>query len=345
MGFVDEVVITVKGGDGGSGCVSFQRKRFQPKAGPDGGNGGDGGNVYLRATNELNSLEPYRFKKFFRAENGRHGEGNDRDGRRGKDLFLDVPLGTVVIDVATGLVLKELLKEGETFLIAKGGLGGKGNKYFASSTNRAPRIAGKGKKGEEKKLRLILKTIADVGLVGLPNAGKSTLLSRLTNARPKIGEYPFTTLTPHVGVLSFSPERSILIADIPGLIEGASEGKGLGHVFLRHIERTRLLLIVLSLDYTPKNYIDEDFDILIGELKAYNPELVKRRRIVAINKLDLRGSTQRDPLLLKGALEQKGEKVVLVSALSGEGLEELIEALDISFSWRDNRDEGSVKAG
>lgn len=345
MGFVDEVVITVKAGDGGSGCVSFQRKRFQPKAGPDGGNGGDGGNVYLRATNELNSLEPYRFKKFFRAENGRHGEGNDRDGRRGKDLFLDVPLGTVVIDMATGLVLKELLKEGETFLIAKGGLGGKGNKYFASSTNRAPRIAGKGKKGEEKKLRLILKTIADVGLVGLPNAGKSTLLSRLTNARPKIGEYPFTTLTPHVGVLAFSPERSILIADIPGLIEGASEGKGLGHVFLRHIERTRLLLILLSLDYTPKNSIDEDFDILIGELKAYNPELVKRPRIVAINKLDLRGTTQRDPLLLKGALEQKGEKVVLVSALSGEGLEELIEALDLSFSWRDNRDEGSVKAG
>lgn len=345
MGFVDEVVISVKAGDGGSGCVSFQRKRFQPKAGPDGGNGGNGGNVYLRATDELNSLEPYRFKKFFRAENGRHGQGNDRDGRRGKDLFLDVPLGTVVIDTATGLVIKELLKEGETFLIAKGGLGGKGNKHFATSTNRAPRIATKGKAGEERKVRLILKTIADVGLVGLPNAGKSTLLSRLTNARPKIGDYPFTTLTPHVGVLAVSPERSVLIADIPGLIEGASEGKGLGHVFLRHIERTRLLLILLSLDYHPRTSLDEDFDILIHELEAYNPTLVKKPRIVSVNKMDLKDSAKRDPEALKRALEERGERVILISALTGDGLEELIEALDASLNQGDLTDEGAVEAG
>jgi len=287
MAFVDDVTITVKAGDGGNGCVSFHRFRFKPKGGPDGGNGGQGGSVFLRATRELNSLEPYRFKRSFHAERGGHGEGNDRDGKKGQDLILDVPLGTVVIDLKTNTILKELISEGETFLVAKGGSGGKGNKFFATSTNRAPRIAGKGQKGEERRLRLILKTIADIGIVGLPNAGKSTLLSKLTNAKPKIGDFPFTTLSPNVGVLKVQDEDSILLADIPGLIEGASEGKGLGHLFLRHIERTKLLLLVLSMDFVPKKHILEDYHILLKELNAYNEKLARAPRIVVINKIDL----------------------------------------------------------
>jgi len=332
MAFVDDVTITVKAGDGGNGCVSFQRFRFKPKGGPDGGNGGQGGSIFLRATRELNSLEPYRFKRSFFAERGKHGQGNDRDGRRGQDLVLDVPLGTVIIDAKTNTVLKELVSEGETFLVARGGSGGKGNKFFATSTNRAPRIAGKGQMGEERTLRLILKTIAHVGIVGLPNAGKSTLLSKLTNARPKIGDFPFTTLSPNVGVLRVQGEEELLLADIPGLIEGASEGKGLGHLFLKHIERTKLLLLVLSLDFVPQKDMLEDYHILLRELQAYNERLLKVLRIVVVNKIDLEQKAPRDYKALMSKLEQMGEKVMAVSALEGNGINELGKLLVDTFS-------------
>ncbi len=327
MGFVDEVVITVKSGDGGRGCVSFARKRFQPKGGPDGGSGGDGGSVFVIGNASLTSLEPYIYQRQFKAENGRPGEGNDRDGRSGQDLYLEAPLGTVIIDEETGIVIGEVLEAGQRCLVALGGKGGKGNKYFATPTNRAPRYAQKGLAGQSRKIRLLLKIIADIGLVGLPNVGKSTILSAITNARPKIGEYPFTTLSPNIGVLEGEGDKKVTIADIPGLIEGASMGKGLGHKFLRHVERTKALAYVLDLSYVPKGSLIEDLEILRAELKNYDPRLLEKNQMVIINKIDLAGGFVRNYKEMEECLNSMGFVVVCISALKGVGLEQLKSAL------------------
>jgi GTP-binding protein len=329
--FLDEVQITVKSGDGGRGCVSFRREKYEPKGGPDGGDGGEGGHVMMRATERLNSLTPFRFQKHFRAQNGQPGKGKNRTGRDGRHIVIEVPVGTSVYDDETGEVLADLTREGEDICLLKGGRGGKGNQHFATPTRQAPRMAQPGLPGAQKTLRLSLKHLADIGLIGLPNAGKSTLLSRLTTARPKIDSYPFTTLIPNLGVMRVGDDRSLTLADIPGLIEGASRGKGLGHRFLKHIERTRLLLHVLDITYTPAQDILEDFMVVREELERYSPLLAERDQIVVINKIDLHGPEHRRIAALKAALKETGLEAYAVSALTGEGLEGIKKALEKRF--------------
>ena len=287
--FLDEVIITAASGKGGRGCVSFRREKFIPKGGPDGGDGGTGGSVFVRSIPGLNSLAHLRHKRHFTAQNGLPGMGRNRTGKDGKDVFIDVPPGTLVYDRETGDLILEVMEENQEILLLAGGRGGKGNLHFASSTHRTPRLAQPGLPGETKQLRVSLKYIADIGLVGFPNAGKSTLISKLTLARPKIDNYPFTTIHPHLGVLESEGGRRLTMADIPGLIEGAGEGKGLGHRFLKHIERTRLLLYVLDLTYGPEEDLLEDFLVLRGELEEYDPALLRKEQMVALNKIDLQG--------------------------------------------------------
>jgi len=331
MDFLDEALITVKSGDGGRGCVSFRREKYTPKGGPDGGDGGDGGNVLFRATERLNSLIPFRFQRQFRAQNGQPGKGKNQKGKDGKDVVLEVPVGTIIYDDETGQIFADLTRDSDEILLLKGGKGGRGNQHFATPRRQAPRMAQPGLPGEQKMLRLSLKVLADVGLVGLPNAGKSTLLSRLTTARPKIDSYPFTTLIPNLGILTFDDDKTLTMADIPGLIDGASRGRGLGHHFLKHIERTRLLLHVLDITYTPKDDILEDFMVVLEELKKYNLFLAGMDQIVVINKIDLYGPEHRRIRELKAALKERGFQAHAVSALTGEGLEEVREALAVRF--------------
>ncbi len=323
MGFLDEVIIAAGSGAGGNGCVSFRREKYIPKGGPDGGDGGDGGSIVVRATKSLHSLIDYSSRKHLKARNGDPGRGKSQSGKNGADLILEVPLGTIIQDADTGEILADLIHDGQEMLLIPGGKGGKGNQHFATSTNRAPRIAQPGLPGQERRLRLSLKFMAHIGLVGLPNAGKSTLLSRLTMARPKVDSYPFTTLTPNLGVMTFDDERSLIIADIPGLIEGASRGRGLGHRFLKHIERTNLLLHLLDITYQPDQDILEDFYALKGEMAAYNPALALKPQMVLINKIDLHGHEHRDLVNLRKALEEVGVESLPISALTGEGLEDL----------------------
>jgi GTPase len=339
MGFLDEVVITVKSGDGGRGCVSFRRQKYIPKGGPDGGNGGKGGDVVFRATGSSHSLMEYKFRRRFLAENGVQGGGNHQTGKDGGDCILEVPLGTVVSDAETGETLADLvLGDQETTLVA-GGIGGKGNRHFATSTNRTPRMAQPGMPGIEKKLRLSLKFMADIGIIGLPNAGKSTLLSRLSTARPKVGSYPFTTLVPNLGAMDFEPHGPLVIADIPGLIEGASTGKGLGHRFLKHIERTRLLLHMLDITYVPRGDILEDFHVLRQEMSAFDPELARKPCLVVVNKMDLCGAGTRDRKALEEALAKQGQKPLWISAATGGGIKELKQA--IRTKWKALTENGS----
>mgnify|MGYP005628423743 CR=1 FL=1 len=246
MRFLDEAVITVQSGDGGRGCISFRKEKFIPRGGPDGGDGGDGGGVILKATNRLHTLIDFNTRKHFRAQNGAPGRGKNQSGKNGKDVLIEVPLGTLIYEYDTGGVLADLVRNGQEIVILQGGKGGRGNQHFATPTNRAPRYAQPGLPGGEIRLRLSLKYLADIGIIGLPNAGKSTLLSRLTMARPKIENYPFSTLTPNLGVMTVDDERVLTVADIPGLIEGASRGRGLGHRFLKHVERTRILVHVID---------------------------------------------------------------------------------------------------
>ncbi len=323
MDFLDETVITAISGDGGKGCISFRREKFIPKGGPDGGDGGDGGSIIVRASRRLHTLTDFKSHKYFKAPGGKPGRGKSQFGKNGPDLFIDVPLGTVIEDLDTGELLADLIHDKQEFLLLPGGKGGKGNQRFATSTNRAPRTAHPGFPGQEKRLKLSLKFLADIGLIGLPNAGKSTLLSRLSMARPKIDSYPFTTLTPNLGVMAFDHERSLIIADIPGLIEGASTGRGLGHRFLKHIERTKLLLHLLDITYQPDQDILEDFHALRHEMEAYNPALVEKPQMVLINKMDLYGPDRRDLRTLQMALEKVGIESLPISALTGEGLEGL----------------------
>lgn len=323
MAFVDEAKFFVKAGDGGDGCVSFRREKYVAKGGPNGGDGGNGGSVIIRATRKLQSLIDFRFRSHFKAERGTHGQGKDMHGRNGNDCLLEVPVGSLIKDGESGEILADLVHENDTFLAAKGGEGGLGNTRFASGTNRTPRFATKGEAGEERWLRIELKLIADIGLVGLPNAGKSTLLSKLSAANPKIASYPFTTLEPQLGVLQFRFCRPVIIADIPGLVEGAHNGIGLGHTFLRHIERTRILLHVI--DSSDDNF-KKNFYIIENELQAYKEELVERTRFLVLNKIDLV-----EPAILariKKWFAGKGYTAVPISGLTGEGIDDLKHFLE-----------------
>ncbi len=321
MKFVDEAKIHVKAGNGGKGCVSFRRAKFIPRGGPDGGDGGKGGDVIAVGKKGLSSLLDFRYKKIYRAENGKNGSGNNKKGRDGRDVLISVPLGTIVYDLNLATALCDITEDEETFVVAKAGRGGRGNARFASSTNRAPVQFDYGEEGEERDLQLALKLLADIGIVGLPNAGKSTLISRLTDAKPRIGDYPFTTLTPTLGVMRES-DRTFVIADIPGIIDGASEGKGLGLQFLKHIERTNKLLLILDMS-SPS--LKEDYTVLLNELSSYSKGLLDRDRILALNKTDI--SSHSKVSRWKTYFTGKGERVVKISALTGRGIDALREAI------------------
>src|SRR6266481_587536 len=285
--FVDEIDVFVKGGDGGAGCISFRREKFVPRGGPDGGDGGDGGSIILEADSSITTLLDFHYQRHYTAERGQHGKGSNKHGASGDDTMLRVPLGTVVSDRDTGERLGDLTTSGERVLVARGARGGRGNARFVSSTNRAPRRADLGRAGAERWMHLELKLLADVGVVGFPNAGKSTLVSRLSAAKPKIADYPFTTLAPTLGIARADADRAFVIADLPGLIPGAAQGKGLGHQFLRHTERTRLLVHVLDLDpQTGRDPVD-DLRVIDDELAAYSTELARRPQLIVANKADL----------------------------------------------------------
>jgi GTP-binding protein len=331
MGFVDEAVISVQSGDGGRGCVSFRREKYIPKGGPDGGDGGNGGNVIIRATKRLHTLTDYSLRKHFKAQDGRPGRGKGQTGKDGKDIILEVPLGTIIYDQESGELLADLIQEDQEIFVIPGGKGGKGNQHFATPTNRAPRTAQPGLPGQKRTIRLSLKYLADIGLIGLPNAGKSTLLSRLTNARPRIDSYPFTTLVPNLGVLVLDDERALTMADIPGLIDGASEGRGLGYRFLRHIERTRLLLHLIDITYVPVHDLLEDFFSLKNEMEKFDPSLIQKDQMVLINKIDIRSPEHRKIESIITALDEMGVDAVPISALTGEGLDEVKQVLARKF--------------
>ena len=325
MQFLDRARIIVKGGDGGNGVTAFRREKFVPRGGPSGGDGGRGGSVYMEATTQLNTLLQFRFNPEYRAGRGAHGEGDKRHGRDGEDRIVLVPIGTVVTDSDTGELIHDFSEHGERLVIAQGGRGGKGNAQFATSTNRAPRHHEEGSPGAVKSLALELKLIADVGLVGFPNAGKSTLISRISAARPKIADYPFTTLEPHLGVVAYGDEGSYVVADIPGLIEGAHEGTGLGLEFLRHIERTKLLLHVIDVSSTDRDPVD-DFLTISRELELYKADLLSKPQAVAASKMDaLDDKTRVDAL--REFCKARGLELYEISAVSGLGIAEFIAGI------------------
>ena len=320
--FLDRARITVRGGDGGRGVISFRREAHVPRGGPDGGDGGNGGDVVLRADAQLASLGDFRYKHDYHAGDGAAGEGGNRSGKAGRDLVVRIPAGTTVRDAATGAEVVDLVTDGAEIVAARGGRGGRGNARFATSTRRAPRIATDGQSGETRELELELRLIADIGLAGLPNAGKSSLLAALTRARPKIADYPFTTLEPNLGVARLD-ERELVIADIPGLIEGASKGAGLGEEFLRHIERTRLVVHVV--DASRPDAL-ADIATIDAELAAYGHGLAEREELVALNKIDLAEARDAVPALVE-ALAARGREALAVSAASGEGVDRLAKRL------------------
>ena len=327
--FVDEVDIRVQAGSGGSGCLSFRREKFVPRGGPDGGDGGSGGSIFIVASPTKNTLVDFRFHPEFKARRGQHGQGSNRTGQTAEDLDIGVPVGTLVFEKdsegAEPRLLGDLAEEGQRVLVARGGRGGRGNARFVSSTNRAPRRTEPGEDGEEKLLRLQLKLIADVGLVGFPNAGKSTLISRVSAARPKIAAYPFTTLVPNLGVVRLSDDRSFVVADVPGLIKGAHEGQGLGHQFLRHIERTKVLIHLVDVSGASGRDPVEDFVTILDELQQFSPGVAAKPQIVAANKMDAVDEPERVK-----ALERQVRKLKLpffkISGATGEGVDRLLEA-------------------
>lgn len=323
--FVDEVEIEVRAGDGGRGVVSFRREKYVPRGGPDGGNGGDGGSIWLVAQSNRNTLVEYRYNPLFKADRGAHGEGSRRTGRTADDLVLPVPVGTMVFDGERGDIIGDLPEEGARLLVARGGRGGRGNACFTSSTNQAPRRADDGEPGEERHLRLELRLLADVGLVGLPNAGKSTLLRSVSSARPKVADYPFTTLTPHLGVVGDADEEFVL-ADVPGLIEGAHQGTGLGHRFLRHLLRTRLLVYLIDVSEASGREPVEDFRILRDEVRQYGDGLERLPAVIAANKIDILYDGER-AIHLEQSAKEAGMELWRISAATGEGTRQLIQRL------------------
>ena len=331
MRFIDEATIEVAAGDGGRGCVSFLRQRFQPKGGPDGGDGGKGGDVIIRASDSVATLADHSYLRHFRAGRGGHGQGADKSGRGGEDKLIEVPVGTLVQDLDTGETLADLTARGQEIVAARGGRGGKGNRHFTTSTNRAPRFAQPGEPGEQRKLRLELKLLADVGLVGLPNAGKSSLIAAASAARPKVADYPFTTLTPNLGVCQVGDNPPFTMADIPGLVEGAHQGAGLGLKFLKHVERCRVFVYVI--DLSRENPLDQ-LDALAAELLAYSPELAGRAALVAANKLDLPDAAAQVEEFQR-EVGDRGLTVLGISALTGQGVPELLAELDRRLNEQD----------
>lgn len=321
--FIDYAEIEVKAGDGGNGAVAFRREKYVPKGGPSGGNGGNGGNVYLIADENLSTLLDFKYKRKYIAGNGQPGGSSLKDGKNGDDVIIKVPVGTIVKDAESKKLLFDFTQNGQKILIAKGGKGGKGNSNFATPTRRTPRFAEPGKPGEEKRIILELKLIADVGLVGFPNAGKSTLISTISAAKPKIADYPFTTLEPVLGIVQYKDFRSFTVADIPGIIEGAHQGKGLGIKFLRHIERTKMLLFLI--DITSDDY-QRDFDILYNELKKYSRKLVEKKILIALSKADLLSELELKKMK-KVKFKKVDEPALIISAVSGYGIEKLIDTL------------------
>jgi len=319
MKFIDLAKIVIKSGDGGNGHISFRREKYVPKGGPDGGNGGKGGDVVFMVDPNLNTLLDFKYKRFYKAENGKPGGKSNKTGKNGKDVLIRVPPGTIIKDAVTEEVVADLALTNEKYIILYGGAGGKGNSEFATPTNQTPRFAEEGKPGEEMEIILELKLIADVGIVGMPNAGKSTLISVISAAKPKIADYPFTTLIPNLGIVKIDLDKSFVVADIPGLIENASDGKGLGIQFLRHVERTNVLVFLIdSLSENPK----KDFKILQNELKKYNPKMLEKTRIICLSKVDALTDNEREKLS-KLSFGKHEKKPLLISAVTGESIEKL----------------------
>ena len=339
--FVDEVDIHVEAGSGGNGCLSFRREKFVPRGGPDGGDGGGGGSVFIVATPTKNTLVDFRFHPEFKARRGQHGQGSNRTGQTAEDLEIGVPPGTLIFekDPAGGemRLLGDLAEEGQRILVAKGGRGGRGNARFVSSTNRAPRRTEPGEEGEERQLQLQLKLIADVGLIGFPNAGKSTLISRISAARPKIANYPFTTLVPNLGVVTLGDDRSFVVADVPGLIKGAHEGTGLGHQFLRHIERTKVLVHLVDVSGASGRDPVDDFITILDELERFSPTVAAKPQIVVANKMDAVDDVERVKTLER-RVKKQGLPFLRISAATGEGITALLEA-----AWKEIAKEVRLK--
>lgn len=325
--FVDQVKVTLQAGKGGNGCVSFRRERGVPRGGPDGGRGGDGGSIHFISDPNLNSLAYFRFYPLIKAQRGAHGQGGNRQGRKGDDSYLRVPVGTIIKEESREGIQFDFLSAGQKFLAAKGGKGGRGNAAFATSTHQAPRESEEGESGEEKDIILELKLVADVGIIGFPNVGKSTLISKISAAKPLIADYPFTTLIPNLGVVDVDEFKSFVVADIPGLIEGAHMGHGLGIKFLKHIERTKILVHMIDISpFTQRDPI-QDFETVIKELEAFNPRLAKRQQILVANKIDLLGDNKGRVEKVKALARKEGLPFFAISALKEEGLKELVSLM------------------
>ncbi len=322
--FIDVAKIHAEAGKGGDGCISFRREACVPLGGPDGGDGGDGGSVFIEVDANLTTLLDFKYKRIYKAQNGEPGKGKNRFGKKGKDVVIKVPPGTLIKDAQTGAVIRDCSQAGESFCLFEGGRGGHGNARFATSTNQAPRIFTKGREAGALDLCLELKLLSDVGLVGLPNAGKSTLLSVVSAARPKIADYPFTTLQPVLGVVRYGNEFSFTVADIPGLIAGAHENRGLGHQFLRHIQRTKVLVFLLDMAHPVEGSPRKDLDVLLKELRLYDPGLADKPRLIAANKMDLPESARRLSALRR---HLPGDQILPVSTATGEGVPELLNRM------------------
>ncbi len=320
MRFVDEALITIQSGNGGNGCVSFRREKYVPKGGPNGGDGGKGGDVIFKSTSRVSTLQGFHFKRHFKAPRGAHGRGKNQSGRAGENLVIEVPPGTLLQEANTGRILKDFVGSDESFVAARGGRGGLGNQHFASPTNRAPRYAQEGEPGQTLNLKLELKLLADVGIIGLPNAGKSTLISRLSSAHPKIADYPFTTLTPSLGVVESGDRNPFVLADIPGLIEGAHRGAGLGTRFLKHVQRTRFLLHLIDVSALPSEDLLGPYRVINQELQCHDRNLGTESQVVVLNKVDKPGARILAEKTCK-SLKELNPDVWIISALTGEGLE------------------------
>jgi GTPase len=334
--FVDQVKVTLRAGNGGHGCLSFRREKNEPFGGPDGGRGGDGGSIILESVANVNSLAFFRFRSLIKAKRGAHGEGSNRQGRRGEDLHLPVPAGTIVRELESGKMMFDFIENGLQYTAARGGKGGLGNAAFKSSTHQAPRFRQEGKQGEEKDLILELKLIADVGLVGFPNVGKSTLISKISLAKPAIADYPFTTLSPNLGVVDVGEFHSFVVADIPGLIEGAHLGQGLGIQFLKHIERTKILVHIIDVSPYTQRRAGEDYKKVMAELRAFNPVLLERPQILVANKIDLAGNGEA-LAEVKDIAGSENMPFFAISAVKSEGLAPLVRSMAELLSINDDK--------